>query len=164
MISTATSANLIVEIAGVEMPKPVSWTWEAPTMQFRALQYAVPAPAGASGAAELIFSVFAAGDGGPIDANVKRWESQFRTEDGAFATALTEDHLFGGIKVKLVHLSGGYQGMGQAAPRPGYEQRAAIIQLEGTTIYARLVGPKATVGSARIDFMTMIEGVRLAPK
>ncbi len=132
-------------------------------MQFRALQYAVAAPAGASGAAELILSVFAQGDGGPVDANVKRWESQFRTSEGGAATATVREIVAGAIPVKLVELSGSYQGMGQAAPRPGILQLGAIVQVEGRTVYIRLVGPAATVEAARAQFMAMVEGARHSP-
>jgi hypothetical protein len=162
-VSTASSDASKIEIAGLVMPKPPTWTWEAPSMQFRVLQYAVPANAGESGAAELVFSVFAAGDGGPIDANIKRWESQFRTDDGQSASAQVKEITVGVFPIRLVELAGNYQGMGQAAPRPGIMQLAGILQPPGKTIFVRLVGPSATVESARAQFMTMIEGARPAP-
>ena len=74
-----------IEVGGLTMPKPVTWVWTVPSMQFRALQYAVPAEGVNSPAAELVFSVFPAGDGGPVDANLERWAGQFR--DGANAAA-----------------------------------------------------------------------------
>ncbi len=162
-MSTSTSDPALIEIAGLRMPKPVSWTWESPSVQFRALQYAVPAQGGGSGAAELIFSVFAAGDGGPIDANVQRWVSQFRGEDGGGATAKIEDRAVAQIPVKLIELSGSYQGMGQAAPRPGMSQLGAILQPPGSTVFVRLIGPTATVEGNRADFMAMIDALTLAP-
>lgn len=142
------------------MQKPVVWTWQAPTVQFRALQYSVPSSDPAGGAAELIFSVFAAGDGGPIDANVKRWVSQFRTQDGDEVEAKIQDKVVGEIPVKLIELAGHYQGMGQAAPRPGMMQLGAIIQLPQSTVFVRIIGPEVTVEAARGDFDAMIASVR----
>ena len=162
--STATSDPKVIEIAGLKMPKPVSWTWEFPSMQFRSLQYAIPAPGGATGAAELVFSVFAAGDGGPIDANVQRWVGQFRGPDGSPGTPKIEDRVVGGIQVKFIELAGSYQGMGQAAPRPGVMQLSAIIQQPTSTVFVRLVGPAATVESARQDFMAMIDALQATQK
>lgn len=159
-VSTAASDPKIVEIAGIVMPKPPVWTWQAPTVQFRALQYSVPTSDAAGSAAELIFSVFASGDGGPIDANVKRWVSQFRTADGDEATAKIEDRQVGEIPVKMIELAGHYQGMGQAAPRPGIKQLSAIIQLPASTVFVRLIGSEATVESARSDFEAMIAGIK----
>jgi hypothetical protein len=82
-VSTASDDASLARVAGLAFTKPSAWVWTQPSMQFRALQYAVPAPAGSgAGAAELVFSVFAAGDGGPIEPNVQRWINQFRAEDG----------------------------------------------------------------------------------
>ncbi len=159
-VSSATSDPKLIEIGGLVMPKPVTWQWQAPTVQFRALQYAVPTKAEGASDAELVFSVFAAGDGGPMDANVKRWISQFRAEDGSAAEAIISDSTVNGIAVKTIELAGLYQGMGQAAPRPGIRQLGAILRTAQGTVFIRLVGPDATVESWRRDFDAMIAGVR----
>ncbi len=158
-VSSAESDGKIVEIAGFVMPKPVTWQWQSPTMQFRALQYSVPGIGESSGAAEVVFSVFAAGDGGPIDMNIKRWVGQFRNDDDSEATAKIEDRTVAGMQVKWIELAGRYQGMGQAAPRPGMMQLGAILQAPDRTVFIRLVGPAATVEAARSDFQAMIDGV-----
>lgn len=159
-VSSATSDPKLIEIGGLVMPKPVTWQWQAPTVQFRALQYAVPTKADGASDAELVFSVFAAGDGGPMDANVKRWISQFRAEDGSAAEAIISDSTVNGIAVKMIELAGLYQGMGQAAPRPGIRQLGAILRTAQGTVFIRLVGPDATVESWRSEFDAMIAGVR----
>lgn len=158
-VSSATSDPKLIEIGGLVMPKPVTWQWQAPTVQFRALQYAVPTKVAGASDAELVFSVFAAGDGGPMDANVKRWISQFRAEDGSPAEAVIADSTVNGIAVKTIELTGLYQGMGQAAPRPGIRQLGAILRTTNGTVFIRLVGPDATVESWRSDFEAMIAGV-----
>jgi len=159
-VSSATSDPKLIEIGGLVMPKPVAWQWQAPTVQFRALQYAVPTKAAGASDAELVFSVFAAGDGGPMDANVKRWISQFRREDGSPAEAVIADSTVNGIAVKTIELAGLYQGMGQAAPRPGIRQLGAILRTGNGTVFIRLVGPDATVESWRSEFDAMIAGVQ----
>jgi len=159
-VSSATSDAKVIEVSGLVMPKPVAWQWQAPTVQFRALQYAVPAKAAGTSDAELVFSVFAAGDGGPMDMNVKRWISQFRAEDGSPAEAIIADSTVNGIAVKTIELAGLYQGMGQAAPRPGIRQLGAILRTADGTVFIRLVGPDATVESWRSEFDAMIAGVR----
>ena len=159
-ISSSTSDAKIIEVAGLVMPKPVTWQWQSPTVQFRALQYSVPTTTPGISDAELVISVFAAGDGGPIDMNVKRWVSQFRDEDGDEAKAKIEDRTINGIPVKLLELAGRYQGMGQAAPRPGMMQLGAIIQAPGRTVFVRLVGQSETVEGARKEFEALVNGVR----
>ncbi len=158
-LSTADSDATIVEIAGFTLPKPALWQWQSPSMQFRALQYSVPGVGEGTGAAEVVFSVFAAGDGGPIDMNIKRWVSQFRADDGSEAVPKIEERSVAGMKVTWLELAGRYQGMGQAAPRPDMKQLGAILQAPDRTVFIRLVGPAATVDAASVDFEKMVMGV-----
>jgi hypothetical protein len=148
-----------IEVGGLVMPKPVTWVWTAPTMQFRALQYAVPALGVNSPAAELVFSVFPAGDGGPVDANLDRWANQFR-EGEAAAQSKRAEGAVGGLKVSTIESVGAYMGMGAAAPRPGYMQLGAIVQAPGRNVFIKIVGPQATVESNRKGFEEMIAGIR----
>lgn len=161
-VSAASDDPTVARVGGLAFPKPAAWVWTQPSMQFRALQYAVPAPAsGGAGAAELVFSVFAAGDGGPIEPNVQRWIGQFRGEDGAAAPAQRSERTIAGMPVILLELAGAYQGMGAAAPRPGMKQLGAVIQAPDRTVYVRLVGPAVTVDSAKDAFNAMMDGMRV---
>ncbi|RLS23106.1 MAG: hypothetical protein DWH71_01290 [Planctomycetota bacterium] len=145
-------------MGGLTMPKPVTWVWTAPSMQFRALQYAVPALGVNSPAAELVFSVFPAGDGGPVDANLDRWSNQFRS-GAAAAESKRSQATVNGMQVSRVESVGDYMGMGAAAPRPGYMQLGAIVQAPGRTVFMKVVGPQATVESNRAAFEAMIAGI-----
>ncbi len=140
------------------MPKPAAWSWQKPTMQFRTLQYAVPAKDGTGAAAELIFSVFK-GDGGPVQANIDRWAGQFRGADGSPVKPETSSTEVSGLKITRVELKGSYAGMGAAAPRPGQAQSAAIVEAPGTTVFIRLLGPEATVDAARPEFDALVKGI-----
>ena len=147
-----------IEVGGLTMPKPVTWVWTAPAMQFRALQYAVPALGVNAPAAELVFSVFLAGDGGPVDANLDRWANQFRSGTAA-AESKRSQATVNGMQVSRVDSMGDYMGMGAAAPRPGYMQLGAIVQAPGRTVFMKVVGPQATVESNRAAFEAMIAGM-----
>jgi len=147
-----------IEVGGLTMPKPVTWVWTAPSMQFRALQYAVPALGVNAPAAELVFSVFPAGDGGPVDANLDRWANQFRSGTAA-AESKRSQSTVNGMQVSRVESMGDYMGMGAAAPRPGYMQLGAIVQAPGRTVFMKVVGPQATVESNRAAFEAMIAGM-----
>ncbi len=160
-LSTSTSDPSIIEIGGLEMPKPATWTWQAPSMAFRTLQYAVPAEGSGSGG-ELVFSFFAAGDGGALDANIERWHQQFRGADGNAAPFERADREVNGLKVIVMKFAGSYQGMGAAAPRQGMEQLGAIVQAPSGNVFIRLIGPSATVNSHRDAFASMIKGLKLA--
>lgn len=157
---TSTSADdpTVVEVAGLRAPKPASWVWTKPSMQFRTLQYAVAGEVDSTKAAELIISVFMAGDGGPIDANIARWRGQFRAGDSAPEPKVTDKEQ-GPLKVKFIELEGDYMAMGAPAPKTGFSQIGAIVQAPGRNVFFRLIGPKDTVEANRADFMKMIEGL-----
>jgi hypothetical protein len=160
-LSSATSDATVIEVGGLSFPKPTTWQWQLPTMQFRTLQYSVPGPGGEDGgAAELVVSLFAGGDGGPIDANIERWVRQFRGSDGGAIVPVREDTTVAGMKVALIELKGAYQGMGAAAPRPGQMQFGAIVQAPGRNVFLRLNGPERTVELHRKDFRAMVDGLR----
>jgi hypothetical protein len=157
---TSTSADdaTAVEVAGLRAPKPASWVWTKPSMQFRTLQYAVAGEGDSTKAAELIISVFMAGDGGPLDANITRWKGQFRVGDAAPEPKLSDKEI-GPLKVKFVELEGDYMAMGAPAPRKDFLQLGAIVEAPGRNVFFRLIGPKETVESNRADFMKMIDGL-----
>lgn len=148
-----------IEVGGLVMPKPVTWVWTKPSMQFRALQYAVPADGVNAPAAELVFSVFPAGDGGPVGANLDRWANQFRDGESA-APAKRSESSVNGMKVSRIESVGAYMGMGAAAPRTGHMQLGAIVEAPGRNVFVKLVGPQATVESNRAAFEAMLAGAR----
>jgi len=157
---TSTSADdpTVVEVAGLRAPKPASWVWTKPSMQFRTLQYAVAGDIESVKAAELIISVFVAGDGGPIDANIARWKGQFRQGDAAPEPKLADKEV-GPLKITFVELEGDYLAMGAPAAKQGFSQIGAIVQASGRNVFFRLIGPKETVEANRADFMKMIDGL-----
>lgn len=157
---TSTSADdaTAVEVAGLRAPKPASWVWTKPSMQFRTLQYAVAGEGDSTKAAELVISVFMAGDGGPLDANITRWKGQFRVGDAAPEPKLSDKEI-GPLRVKFVELEGDYMAMGAPAPRKDFLQLGAIVEAPGRNVFFRLIGPKETVEANRADFMKMIDGL-----
>ncbi len=155
--SSADDANTL-EVAGFRAPKPASWVWTKPSVQFRTLQYAVAGDGDSTQSADFIVSVFLAGDGGPLEANIERWRSQFRVGDKP-PDAVRSSKTLGPLQIELIELAGEYLAMGAVAPRADYLQLAAIIQANGRNVFFRLVGPKATVEANREAFMTLVDGI-----
>jgi hypothetical protein len=147
-----------LEVAGFRAPKPASWVWTKPSMQFRTLQYTVPGDADSTKQADLIVSVFVAGDGGPLDANIERWRGQFRKNNEP-VEAKRSSREVGPLKVEFVELEGDFMAMGAPAAKTGTLQLAAIVQAEGRNVFFRLVGPKETVEANREAFDKMIDGL-----
>ena len=156
-VSTSADDPSFLEVGGLRAPKPASWTWTKPTVQFRTLQYSVPGDGDSTKAAELVVSLFV-GDGGPVDANVERWRNQFRQGDAA-PEAKRSSKEVGPLKVELVELEGDFLAMGAPGPKPGFLQLAAIVQADGRNVFFRLVGPKETVERNRADFEKLVDGL-----
>ena len=127
-------------------------------MQFRTLQYTVPGEGDSTKAAEVIVSVFVAGDGGPLDANIERWRGQFRKNNEPVEAKRSSKEV-GPLKVEFVELEGDFMAMGAPAPKKDSLQLAAIVQAEGRNVFFRLVGPKETVEANREAFNKMIDGL-----
>ena len=156
-LTGADDANTL-EVAGFRAPKPASWVWTKPSVQFRTLQYAVAGDGDSTQSADFIVSVFLAGDGGPLDANIERWRSQFRVGDKP-PDVIRSTKTLGPLQIELIELAGEYLSMGAVAPRADYLQLAAIVQANGRNVFFRLVGPKATVEANREAFMTLVDGI-----
>ena len=150
-ISTESSDPAWLQCGSIEFPKPAAWTWVKPTAAFRTLQYQVP------GGAELIVSVFPAGDGGAVDANIERWANQF---GGAGSVRAREERSVGALRVVRVDFEGDFKGMGMAQAKAGMAQLGAIVQGPAHAVFVRLLGPKAAVEDSRADFDRLSQGVR----
>ena len=161
VVSGPTDDGSIARCAGLEFDKPPRWGWITPTMNFRTLQYTVPGQDGEP-AADLIFSVFASGDGGPVDANIDRWAGQFRGLEGIPPREERSTIEVDGMTVKMIELEGSYAGMGAAAPRPGWAQLGAIMQAPGRNVYIRLLGPSPTVLANKDAYDALIRSARSA--
>lgn len=159
VVSGPTDDGSIARCAGLQFDKPPRWGWITPTMNFRTLQYTV---AGQNGepAADLIFSVFGSGDGGPVDANIDRWAGQFRGLEGIPPREERSTIEVDGMTVKRIELEGSYAGMGAAAPRSGWAQLGVIIQAPGRNIYIRLLGPSPTVLANKDAFDALVRSAR----
>lgn len=157
-VSTSADDPQWLEVAGFRAPKPAAWAWTKPSMQFRTLQYTVPGDGDSTKSAEMIVSVFVAGDGGPLDANIERWRGQFRKNNEP-VEAKRSSREVGPLKVEFVELEGDFMAMGAPAPKKDSLQLAAIVQAEGRNVFFRLVGPKETVEANREAFNKMIDGL-----
>ena len=150
-LSTESSDAAWMQCGSLEFPKPEAWTWVKPSAPFRTLQYRVP------GDAELIVSVFPAGDGGALEANIERWANQF---GGWAAVKARAEGLVGDVRVARVDFEGDYKGMGMAQARAGMAQLGAIVQGPRQSVFIRLLGTKAAVEASREAFDRLVSGVR----
>ncbi len=138
-------------------------TWKAPAAwqtlpnpnAMRIATYGLPRAKGAT--EEVTVSVSRAG--GTTEANIQRWLGQF---DNAGQERRTTKKVRG-LTITIVEVSGTYLegSMSATAPRTraGWTLLGAIVETSGSPYFFKLVGPAATVLSARAGFDALLASV-----
>ena len=151
MTSISFAAPLLAaSIAGLQWTAPPEWkdTGSAP---MRAATYKVPLSAGDLGASECVVYFFGQGQGGPVNANMERWNGQFLTPSGKTASAQIHKRVIHSLPVTTIDVSGAYTGMGgpagQSAAVPGYRLLGAIIENPDGNFFLKFTGPVRTVNA-----------------
>lgn len=153
------------QAAGLSWTAPTGWTAQG-ERPMRAATYTIPASKGDKEPAELAVFFFGQGQGGPADANVKRWIDQFRKADGSSAesAAVVKKDTLAGLPATTLDVKGTYVGggpqMGGGAPKAGYRLLGAIVEGPGGNLYFKLTGPEKTVTEAAAPFRKMLEGIK----
>src|ERR1051326_2129550 len=131
--------------AGIQWTPPTWWKAQGPR-PMRAATYSIPAAAGDREDGECIVNYFGPGQGGPVDANVKRWVGQM---EGGEKSAKTAKRTIHGLSVTTVDASGSYTSMGgptaQSHPlKPDYRLLGAIVEGPQGTVFFKFTGPAKT--------------------
>jgi len=150
----------------------LAWTapsgWEAQgTRPMRVATYRIAPTKGDIDPAELAIFYFGEGQGGAVDANVKRWLSQFQKADGTPITekdARTKKETLNGLSVTTVDVKGTYNGggpmMGPSAPKPNSRLLGAIVEGPQGPVFFKLTGPERTVAGAEKSFRKLLESMK----
>lgn len=164
--STAFSLLSAAEAGGVSFDAPTGWT---PTPKpMRAANYSIPAAPGDSREGEMAVHYFGPGQGGGVEANIRRWLGQFVSPDGLplepDAAERTDDTV-NGLRVTVLDVTGTYlfkpfPMARQATPLPGYRMLAAIVQGPDAPIFFKLTAPAKTAAAAEEDFRKMISSLK----
>lgn len=105
----------------------------------------------AGGALKASFYHFGSGQGGDVDANIKRWIGQFE----GTPEVKREELDFSGTKVVLLTATGTYLDgpmFGGKTPKPDYQMLAAILVGKDAPVFIKLTGPKADATSIQDAF------------
>lgn len=150
---------------GLSWKVPEGWKTEAPR-SMRAATYQIPPVKGDVEGAEVAVFYFGPGQGGAVDANVKRWVGQFKKADGspADSEAKTKRETFNGLPVTTVDLKGTYAGggmmMAPSDPKPNFRLLGAIVEGPEGAVFFKLTGPEKTVAGAQKSFRKLLETVK----
>jgi len=132
----------------------------------RAATYLIPAASGDGEDGECAVFFFGPGQGGGVDANIKRWIGQFEQPDGkpSDQVAKQKTETINGLSVTMVDLTGTYLGggpmMGQGGgKKTGYRLLGAIVAGPQAPIFFKLTGPAKTVAAAQSEFQAMLKSL-----
>lgn len=155
-------------VAGLKWTPPAGWKSTA-TTSMRAATYPVaPAPGDREGA-ECVVYFFGIGQGGSIQANIDRWEGQFKDSSGKPAPAKVIKHTVHGLSVTTIDVSGEYSGMaGPTATAPvrvfGYRLLGAIVESRGGNVFIKFTGPAKTVAASQPKFQQLLDSFQRTDK
>lgn len=159
----AKSDKLVIQ--GFAAPVPAAWIPTQPSSPMRVAQFALPPAAGAE-AGELVAFFFPKGQGGPHEANIERWASQFVSADGKPVAPKVSTSKSGDTEVTLVELHGTYArgvGMGPTGDaKPDQTLMTALVETSIGRITLQMYGPSKTIAAQRDHFIKLAKGFRLA--
>ena len=152
--------------AGLSWTAPSGWKSEGPR-PMRAATYTIAAAPGDAEGGECVVNYFGAGQGGGVDANVKRWIGQFQAPGGGPADSLAKvsKKTVNGVPVTLIDITGTYlfkpfPMAPQATPKPGYRMLAAMAEGPQGTVFFKFTAPKKTTDAAESQFNGMIDSLK----
>ncbi len=150
------------QAAGVSWTIPAGWETEAPR-QMRIATYRIHAIAGDPEDAECAVYFFGPGQGGTVEANLKRWSEQFSAPNGQSQPKMEKLNV-DGLTVSTISESGTYLGggpmMGQPeAKKSNFRMEGAIVEAPQGLVFLKLVGPLNTVASASGDLKSLLQSL-----
>ena len=169
LASTAVALAVSFAAPALKFDAPKEWVSKPPSSSSRIAEFTLPKAAGDAEDASLVVYFFGANMGGNVQANIDRWVGQMAQPDGksSSAVAKTTKLTANGLNITLVDVTGTYvaevsPGSAEKYNKPGFRQRAAVVETSEGPYFVKLVGPAATVARWDESFMTFLKSVRIA--
>ncbi|HVW25420.1 MAG TPA: hypothetical protein VHC69_08615 [Polyangiaceae bacterium] len=143
---------------------PPGWTRLSQSSPMRLATYRVPHAGADKDDGELAVFHFGGGQGGDVEANLKRWENQFSDKKGE---PKRTDRTVNGLKAHVLEVdSGTYAAMammpGQSStPKSDYGMLAAVVETPLGPYFFKLTGPSKTVKAQKDAYMTLLDSVKV---
>jgi len=161
LLALAFAALCCAESAsGIKWAAPKGWTAQ-PQRPMRAGTYTVAPAAGDKDPGECAVFYFGPGQGGGIQANIDRWQSQFPEKAGA---AKTGKLTAGSFNVTTLDLSGTYAWSPspmspEKVNKPGYRMLGAIVEAPQGAVFFKFTAQAKTVAANEAAFLQMIKAI-----
>jgi hypothetical protein len=157
-----------IDAGGLTFQAPTAWKSSPPGSPMRKAEIKVAPVEGDKEPAELVVFAFPGG-AGTVDANIKRWQGQFKDADGNPPRIESKDVKGKNVDVTRVETAGHYfpmtfPGQPKQVDRPNYRLLGAIVQAGTTGYYLKMVGPDKTMLAIRPDFDQLISSISAASR
>lgn len=154
-----------IDAGGLTFQVPSAWKSSKPSSTMRRAQLTVEPAEGDTDPAELVVFAFPGG-AGTVDANVKRWQSQFRDKDGNPPKVDSKTVQGKNAEVTRVEIAGHYiapkfPGSVEVNDKPHWRLLGAIVQTNDTGYYLKMIGPEKTMNAAKAEFDGMLKSVNV---
>ncbi len=152
MADSISGGDGAVQIGGLTIPVPSSWTKVTPSNSMRLAQYEAD-----NGEVVIAFSQA----GGSVEDNINRWANQV-TENGQPVSPDIQNLTVAGLPVSIVDLAGTFsEGAMSGSPKvySSYAVKGAIIDLGATKTFIKMTGPISLVDDHAANFDNMIRGI-----
>jgi hypothetical protein len=156
-----------VDGQGIKFQAPAAWKSAPTTSQMRRAVLKIDPVDGDDFPGELVVYAFPGGVGG-VDANVQRWQKQFKDKDGNPPKIETKTVKGKNVEVTRAETSGHYfpaQFGGRPEPdRPDARLLGAIVMTDQTTYVIKFVGPNKTMTKLRPEFDELLSSIEVGEK
>lgn len=149
-----------IDVGGLTFAAPTAWKKTQPRSSMRRAQLQVAPTEGDKTPAELVVFVFPEG-AGTVEANVQRWQAQFRDEQGKTPKVDSRKVKGQNVDVTRVEVAGTYTDpfAGKGA-QPGYQLLGAIVETPSAAYFLKMVGPEKTMTAAEPAFEKLIASLK----
>ncbi len=154
-----------VDAGGLSFKAPESWKSVPTRSQMRRAQLQVDPTAGDDYPAMLVVYAFPGG-AGSIEANLARWQGQFKDGDGNPPKIMSKTVKGKNTEVTRVETAGHYKpgaipGMAPEPERENARMLVAVVATGGVSYYLKMVGPDKTMTALKPTFDALIASLEV---
>ncbi|MEJ7637355.1 MAG: hypothetical protein WKF75_05015 [Singulisphaera sp.] len=155
-----------IEAGGMTFQAPASWKSSKPSSTMRRAQLKVDPAEGDPEPAELVVFAFPGG-AGTVEANVSRWQAQFKDKDGKPPKIVSKTIKGKNVEVIRVETGGHFvapesPGSPKLLNKPDFHLLGAIVQTPSTGYFFKMIGPEKTMAAAEAGFDRLITSITVA--
>jgi hypothetical protein len=154
-----------VTIGELSFEAPTAWKSAKPRSPMIQNQMTIEPAGGDQDAAELTVSAFRGGAGG-VEANLKRWQAQFKDADGNPPRLDRKTVKGRNVDVVRAETAGHYYPppFTRQPDRADYRLLGAIVETHDAGYFFKIIGPEKTVSAARPAFDKMLATMKTGDK